>query len=52
MKMAMNKNIMVLAVGLVIALASGLAGGYASLVAGVGMVVAGVAAVDLIGSKV
>lgn len=41
--MAMSKkDIAVTVVGLILAVGSGMAGGYASLVAGVGMVVAGV----------
>ncbi len=50
--MAMNKDLVVTIAGLVLAIGSGMAGGYASLVAGVGMVVAGVGAVGLIKGKV
>lgn len=50
--MAMNKNLVVLVAGVVLAVGSGIAGGYASLVAGVGMVVAGVGAVELIKARV
>lgn len=50
--MAMNKNLVVVVAGVVLAVGSGIAGSYASLVAGVGMVVAGVGAVELIKARV
>ncbi len=50
--MAINKKeLTVVVVGVVLAIGSGMAGSYASLVAGVGMVVAGVGVVAIIRGK-
>lgn len=47
-----KKNMTVAAVGVILALASGMAGGYASLVSGVGMVVAGIGVGGIVAGNV